>query len=68
MTILGDLHRRVHAQNARAREVGRGGVRPLAEGEDVEAFWPGDQRVVLLGDAVDDRVAGAHLVRLPALP
>ena len=68
MTILGDLHRRVHAKNARTREVGRGGVRPLAEGKDVEPVRPGDQRVVLLGDAVDDRVAGAHLVRLPALP
>ena len=44
VTILGDLHRRVHAKNARTREVGRGGVRPLAEGKDVESARPRDQR------------------------
>ena len=61
VTILGDLHRCVHAKNARTREVGRGGVRPLAEGKDVESVRPRDQRVILLGDPVDDRVAGAQL-------
>ena len=50
------------------REVGRGRVRPLAEGEHVEAAWPCNQRVVLLGDTVDDRVARMHLVRLAVLP
>ena len=68
MAILGDLHRRVHAQDARTGEERGGRVRPLTEGEHVEPIRPCNQRVGLLGYLVDDGVARTHLVRLAVLP
>jgi hypothetical protein len=63
-----EVERDAHPHDLRPREVRRRRVGALAEGEDVQAAITGAKGVRLLGDALDDAVAGAHLVRRPALP